>query len=153
MTSLGFKVDSTSARYAIVDEADGKFSLLNGDTESRLLFPADLDCTSEKLAWLHSEIERVFRENGGIKNVVVKTKEFGLRETKAMRESSHLEAAIILFCAQNQISVEMKGYNSLGTKSSKAMEHAESRVGRTSKYWDKNMADAVIAGWHGTDSA
>ena len=77
------------------------------------------------------------------------TNEYGLREKAALRESSYIEAALMLYCEQNKKPVQIRTYTSLGTRSADAKTHAESRVGRTVKYWDSKIADAVIAAWWG----
>ncbi|MCH9807010.1 MAG: hypothetical protein K0U74_04700 [Alphaproteobacteria bacterium] len=146
---LGFRADPANARYAIVS-CDGTDSTLeNAASESKLVYPADIDTVPQKLEWLHREFERMFHANRDIEMVVIKTNEYGLNEKAAMRESSYLEAVLLLFCQRNGIPVEIKTYNSLGTRSKDAKTHAEHRVGRTSKYWDAKMADAVIAAWWG----
>ena len=118
----------------------------------RFTYPANVSTQSEMVTWLYQEIERVFRDNAGIARVVIKTNEYTQSDTKAKRQSAYAEAMLLLYCAQHQIPVEAKIYTSLGTKSGDVKVHAETRVGRTSKYWDANMADAVIAAWSGARS-
>jgi len=149
---LGFRADPNAPRYAIVQENGGNFSLLNNSGESRLLYPANLSTPTEKVDWLYRELERIFREHKDIEKVVVKSNEYTQSDTKAKRESAYAEAIVLLYCAQKQISVEAKIYASLGTNSSFVKDHAEKRVGRTVKYWDAKMADAVIAAWNGARS-
>jgi hypothetical protein len=146
---LGFRADSSSARYAVVTYDGTSFSLENANSESRLVYPADATDAPKKILWLYREIERIFHVDGTIQGVVIKTKEYGLMEKAAMRESSYIEAALMLFCEQKQIPIFIKTYNSLGTKSADVKNHAEQRVGRTSKHWDGKIADAVIAAWWG----
>lgn len=149
MKVLGFRADPTHPRYAIVEGNNGVFSLENANGESRLTYPANVSSPSEKVTWLYRELERVFRDNPGIKRVVIKTNEYTQSDTKAKRESAYAEAMLFLYCAQQQIPVEAKIYTSLGTKSGDVKAHAEARVARTAKYWDAKMADAVIAAWSG----
>lgn len=153
MTVFGFRADPSAPRYAVVDGNDSSFSLHNADGESRLVYPATVSTPSEKAAWLYREIERVFREHSGIARVVIKTNEYTQSDSKAKRESAYAEAMMLLYCAQHQIPVDVKIYGSLGTKSGDVKTHAEQRVGRTTKYWDTKMADAVVAAWYGARSA
>lgn len=145
MRVLGFRADPSSARYAIVDHDGTTFSLLNGVTESRLAYPADVTDAPKKVLWLYREIERIFHADPTISRVVIKTNEYGLREKAAMRESSYIEAALMLYCEQKRIPVWVKVYASLGTRSADVKDHAEQRAGRTAKYWDGKIADAVVA--------
>jgi hypothetical protein len=149
MKVLGFRADPSAPRYAIVHGNDGNFCLINADGESRLVYPANVTATSEKVAWLYRELERVFRDNSDIARVIIKTNEYTQSDTKAKRESAYAEAMLLLYCTQQQVPVETKIYASLGTKSGDVKTHAEQRVGRTSKYWDAKMADAVVAAWNG----
>ena len=146
---LGFRADPANARYAIVAYDGVNFSLENASSESRLVYPADVSSIPEKLLWLHREFERIFHADPSISKVVIKTNQYGLVEKSAMRESSYLEAVLILFCQRRGIPVDIKIYASLSTSSKDVKAHAEQRVGRTAKYWDAKMADAVIAGWWG----
>jgi hypothetical protein len=149
MKVLGFRADPDGARYAIVENNGGDFSLLNANGESRLRYPANISTPSEKVAWLYRELERVFREHSDIARAVIKTNEYTQSDTKAKRESAYAEAMLLLYCAQKQIPVDAKIYTSLGTKSGDVKVHAEQRVGKTAKYWDPKMADAVVAAWSG----
>lgn len=144
-TVLGFRADPSAARYAIVEDNGQGISLRNAATESRLSYPADVTEPSSKVLWLYREIERIFHAHPAIERVVIKTNEYVGRENKAKRTSSYTEAAVLLFCEQKQIPVEIKTYASLGTSSGDVKGHAEQRAGRTSKYWDSKIADAIVA--------
>lgn len=146
---LGFRADPSNARYAIVTHDGAAFGFVNAASESRLVYPAGMTDVPKKVLWLYREIERIFHADPLIERVVIKTNEYGLLEKAAMRESSYIEAALMLFCEQRQIPVAVKTYASLGTRSADVKTHAEQRVGRTDKYWDNKIADAVIAGWWG----
>lgn len=150
---LGFRADPSNARYAIVTYDGSNFTLENGAAETRLAYPADLTEAPRKVLWLYQEIDRIFHADPSIERVVIKTNEYGLTEKAAMRESSYIEAAVMLFCEQRKIPVAIKTYASLSTRSADVKAHAEHRVGRTQKYWDNKIADAVIAGWWGARSS
>jgi hypothetical protein len=149
MKVLGFRADPTGPRYAIVVNDGVSISLANADGETRLSYPANVTSAADKASWLYREIERIFREHSDIVRIVIKTNEYTQSDTKAKRESAYAEAMLLLYCAQHHLPVEIKIYTSLGTKSGDVKAHAEARVGRTSKYWDAKIADAVVAGWSG----
>lgn len=146
---LGFRADPSNARYAIVTCDGANFALENANAETRLAYPADIAEAPKKVLWLYREIERIFHADTAIERVVIKTNEYGLVEKAAMRQSGYIEAALMLFCEQRQIPIVVKTYASLSTRSADVKAHAEHRVGRTAKYWDNKIADAVIAGWWG----
>ena len=135
MIVLGFRADPTQPRYSLVRKDGEALILNNADGETRLSYPANVASATNKTVWMFREIERIFRGNPGISRVVIKTNEYAQSDSKAKRESAYAEAMLLLYCAQHQISVEIKIYASLSTNNKTVKEHAEQRVGRTSKYW------------------
>ncbi|MCB1701740.1 MAG: hypothetical protein KDI14_12990 [Halioglobus sp.] len=149
MKVLGIRVDPKKTMYALVEYDGDDFTLSNATTEARLLYPANVSDPDEKVDWLYRELERVLHENQAIEKVCIKTNEYTQSDSKSKRESAYLEGAVLLFCRKNNLPVTVKIYASLATKSAEVKHHAEQRVGRTAKYWDSKMADAVIAAWNG----
>lgn len=149
MKVLGIRVGPKRTRVAIVGHDGSAHTLLNSDTESRLAYPADLSGPDVKVLWLYQEMERLQHEHPDVAKVCIKTNEYTQTDSKSKRESAYLEAAIMLFCRQRSIPVAVNIYASLGTRRAQVKEHAELRVGRTAKYWDTQMADAVIVAWKG----
>ena len=159
MKILGIRLAPKLARYAIIESDGTTFNLLNADSESRLMFPAEITESAEKVYWLFRELERIFHEHSDIKKVCIKTNEYTQKDTKAKRETAYLEretayleSVVLLYCQQNATPVTTKIYASLATKSSEVKANAESRVGRTTKYWDAKIADAIVAAWKGARS-
>ena len=149
MKILGFRADPQAPRYAIVDATNGIFSLLNANSESKLSFPAPCTSDSEKLKWLHHEIERIFNEHADISRVVIKSNEYVGTENKAKRFSAYEESVVLLASSQRNAEVCTKTYSSLPASSKTVKDQAALRVGQTTMYWDAKMADAVIAAWWG----
>ena len=152
MKVMGVRVGPKRTRVAIVGRQDVTHALLNSDTESRLTYPADLTGPDDKVFWLFREMERLHHEHPDIARVCIKTNEYTATDSKSKRESAYLEAATMLYWRQKSILVAVNIYASLGTRSADVKAHAERRVGRTEKYWDTQMADAVIAAWKGMRS-
>tara|TARA_R110002020_G_scaffold83397_1_gene206586 strand:+ start:4234 stop:4692 length:459 start_codon:yes stop_codon:yes gene_type:complete len=152
MKVLGIRIDPQKPRYAVVEKDGNNFSLLNATDESRLVFPANIDAPDQRANWLFRELERIIHAHPGIDKVCIKTNEYTQNDTKAKRGSAHLEGVVLLFCAQKNIPVDAKIYASLATNSASVQGHAENRVGKTDKYWDKKMADAIVAAWMGARS-
>ena len=152
MKVLGFRSDPNTPRYAIVDASASPLTLLNESSESRLCFPADCESDAARVPWLYGEFERIFHVHPDIAKVVIKIGEFTMADNKAKRSASYQEAALILFCGLKGIPVWTKLYASVGTRSNQVKEHAIARVGRTTRYWDGRIGDAIIAAWWGANN-
>ena len=149
MKVMGVRVGPKKTRVAIVGQEGTTHTILNSDTESRLTYPADLPEPGQRMLWLYREMERLRHEHPDIAKICIKTNEYTATDSKSKRESAYFEAVTILYWWQNSIPVAVYVYASLGTRSTDVRAHAEQRVGRTEKYWDTQMADAVIAAWNG----
>lgn len=146
---LGLRMNSEKPRYALVQYENKAFELLNSETESQLIIPTEMNKLEAKAEWVYRELERIYNDHPDISLVCIKTNEYGLTEKRVMRETSYLDGITLLFCCQKNLPVLVKTYKSSATTGREALEHAEQRVGRTSKYWNIKMADAIIAAWHG----
>jgi hypothetical protein len=124
---------------------DSSIEFMNRDTENKLQYPASHATTDAKLRWLKGELDRIFRQSNGVSQMVIKTNEFAGSENKSKRESTYAEAVCILTAAEQNVPVSCKLYSQIGSTSSESKRHAEERVGRTDKYWDNKIADAVLA--------
>ncbi|WP_428929691.1 hypothetical protein [Marinibacterium sp. SX1] len=151
MKVLGFRGDPKAPRYAVVSEAGGAYALENAASDNKLSVPASIsdEADAERLEWMYREVLAIFDAHPGIERVMIKQNEFTRQDTKAKRRSAYNDAAVILACAHRSIPVELKIYGSMSTTSADTKRHAESRVGKTDKYWDTKMADAVNAAWWG----
>lgn len=151
MKILGFRGDPKAPRYAVVSEVGGVYTLDNAASDNKLSVPASIgeDADAERLDWLYREMLATFDAHPDIEKVVIKQNEFTPNDNKAKRRSAHADAVVIIACAQRGIPVELKIYASMPTTSKDTKRHAETRVGKTSKYWDNKMADAINAAWWG----
>ena len=153
MIVLGIRISPTRTRYALVKSEDTKHALINADTESELKYPVDKDTPESKADWLYRELERIIRITPEIKRVCIKENELRSRDTKSTRETYRLEGVTLFLCHRMSKPVKMKTYTSLGTRRADVKTYAEKRVGSTSKYWDVQMADAVVAAWSENQSS
>jgi len=151
MTVLGFRSDPNAPRYAIVSKVGGACTLENAASDNKLSVPSYIgeDADAERLKWLYSEILAVFDAYPSIAKVMIKQNEYTQSDTKAKRKSAHADAVVLLACAHRGIPVELKIYASMQTTSKDTKQYAETRVGKTDKYWNNKMADAVNAAWLG----
>jgi len=151
MKILGIRTALTCFRYAIV-EWDGQVaSLINAADENKLDFPADRQI-QQKLQWLYSELERIYRIYPDISKVAIKMNQFGT-EKMANRFSTHMDGVVMLSALQNGKTADTFLYANIqqGMSSKKVLAFAEANVGRSDKYWNAQMADAVAAAWTGRD--
>ena len=147
MRVLGFRGDPNAPRYAVVSCNTGNFVLENASGDSKLTIPARIpnEAEAERVQWIFREIGRIFDVHSSIDKVIIKCNEFTKVDSMAKRRSAYIDAAVLLACAHHDIPVEIKIYASMGTSSAETQNHAEKQVGKTDKYWDKKMADAVNA--------
>ena len=122
--------------------------MVNKDDENRLNFPAATEDMPEKLLWIKTELDRIFRKYPGINHVAIKMNQFGT-EKMANRNSAQMDGAVMLVSQLNGKPVGTLIYANIekGMSSKKILDFAESKVNRSSKYWNAQMADAVAAAW------
>ena len=149
MKVVGVRVNPKMTRVAIVRREEATFILLNANTESRLIYPANLSGIDDKVLWLFREMARLHHEHPDIAKVCIKTNEYTARDNKSKRKSAYLEATTMLYWRQKEIPVTMNIYKSLGTRSADVKTFAEQCVDRTEKHWDRQIADAIVAAWKG----
>ncbi len=149
MIVLGIRISPQKTRYALVKYEGPRYEFINADEESRLVYPVDMDTPEKKVNWLYQELERIVQKNLDIRKVCIKVNEFTGGDSQSKRETSYLMGVTLLFCHRKNIPVTMRNYRSLGTKRAEVLNYAKNRVGSTTKYWDVQMADAVVAAWSG----
>lgn len=147
---LGVRTSTVSIRYAVVDVSDSSASLVNAHSENKLDFPADCRSIEQKLYWFHQELDRVLRQYPSVDRVVIKANEYGRGGEKASsREAAYFDAVVLMTAGTRQLPVDVKLYRSIGTRRNEVKAFAEANVGKTNRYWNEQMADAVSAAWSG----
>ncbi len=73
-------------------------------------------------------------------------------ESSASRESAYYDAAVLLAAGRWGIPVDTFFHNQIGTNSREVKAYAEAKVGRTTMYWNEQMADAVAVAFKVTQS-
>ncbi|MGN0177865.1 MAG: hypothetical protein ACI4DY_00270 [Monoglobaceae bacterium] len=149
MSILGLRASTQEIRYAILEnDADGNVAFVNINSENRIKYPATINRVEDKLQWVKSEMDRILRVNPTIEKVYIKTNEYGT-ETAAKRETTYIDSIFLLSAKEHNIPVEKKLNSQISSTASKAKEYAENRVGRTDKYWNNTIADAVLVAYWG----
>lgn len=148
MVVMGIRASAQEVRYAILDKnADKSIEFMNRTTENRLKYPANIDGVEEKLHWVKSEIDRILRQNDAINKIVIKTNEYAGTESSAKRETTYVDAVIMLSAYEHGLPVVRKLNSQIGSTAAKAKEYAERRVGKTDRYWNNTIADAILAAY------
>ena len=148
MQLLGIRTSPKSIRYAVLYFEGQEVEFLNANTENKIDFPTEIQTSEKKVSWLFNEFQRILRIYPDVRCVTIKTNEFTPgRESGSSRDSAYLDGIILLASELNQKKVVTKLYKTMNTKRNEVKELAEQKVGRSSQYWDVQIADAVIAAW------
>lgn len=147
MKVLGIRTAPKQLRFALLEINGDNIDFLNQNTENLIKLPAGVTEVEDILHWQKSEIDRILRQNPDIDLVAIKTSEYARSDTKSTRLASYLDAAVLLASKEVNVPVYTRIYNQIGAKRSNVKEHAESRVGTTDKYWNEQIADAIMVAW------
>lgn len=148
MQLLGIRNSPKSIRYAILDCEGQAVVFLNADKENKIDFPVEIQTLEKKVSWLFNEVQRILRIYPDVECVTIKSNEFTPgRESSSSREAAYLDGTILLASELNQKKVLIKLYKTMSTRRVDVKELAEQKVGRSSQYWDVQIADAVVAAW------
>lgn len=146
MQVMGLRASSQEIRYAIlVKDSNGTIVFENMSNENRLKYPANIQNVADKLYWVKSEIDRILRQNPSIEKIILKMNEYSGTETTSKRETTYVDAIILLCAVEHGIPVERRLNSQISSTAARAKELAEQRVGRTTNYWNGTIADAILS--------
>jgi len=149
MSVIGLRASAQEIRYAILEQdITGDVVFVNKNTENRIKYPATIDKVEDKLYWVKSEIDRIIRLNPKIDKIYIKMNEYGM-EKAANRETTYVDSIFLLAARDHNIPVFRKLNSQISSNAAKAKEYAEQRVGKTEKYWNNTMADAILVAYWG----
>ena len=151
MKILGFRGNPRAPRYAVLSYDGTTFTLENANSDNKLTVPPsiDEDADGERLSWIYAEIVRILEAHPDIAKVMIKTNEFTQGDTKPKRKSAYIDAAVLLAAAHKNVPVRALVYSQMSATKAKSKALAETRVGKTEKYWDDGIADAINVAWWG----
>jgi hypothetical protein len=69
-------------------------------------------------------------------------------ENGAKRETTYVDAVFLIVAAESNISIVRKLNSQISSTSIKSKQLAEDRVGKTDKYWNSTMADAILVAYN-----
>ena len=129
-------------------EVNGRtIDFLNKNTESLIKVPAGVTEVQDIVHWQKSEIDRILRQNPNIDLIAIKTSEYARSDTKSTRLASYLDAATLLAAKDANIPVCTRLYCQISAARANVKERAESTIGATDKYWNEQIADAIMVAW------
>ena len=143
MKVLGIRNSPTDIRFAISEKNNGSIVLNNISGENKLVFPKHLTLLSEKVGWLYQELENILSNNPDIKIIAVKQNENVSTKYSKVQETAFYDSIAHLIGNHKGITVNSYVYNNIGTRSKEVQQFAESYTGKTTKYWNSKMADAI----------
>jgi hypothetical protein len=143
MKVLGIRNSPTEIRFAISKKDNGSIILENTNGENKLVFPKQISSLSKKVGWLYQELENILSNNPDIKIISVKQNENVSTKYSTVQETAFYDAIAHLVGNNRGLTVNSYVYNNIGTKSKEVKTFAESHTGKTAKYWNSKMADAI----------
>lgn len=147
MKILGVRTAPKQLRFALIEVNGNAVDFLNRDNEHLIKVPAGVTEVQDIIHWQKSELDRILRQNPDIDLVAIKTSEYSRSDTKSTRLASYLDAAVLLAAKDAHIQVCTRLYSQIGAKRANVKERAELRVGATDKYWNEQIADAIMVAW------
>lgn len=147
MKVLGIRTAPKQLRFALLDFYGNSIDFLNQNSEHIIKVPAGVTEVEDIIHWQKSEVDRILRQNQGVDLVAIKTSEYARRDTKSTRLASYLDAAVMLASKDVNIPVCTRLYSQIGANRTNVKERAESKVGSTDKYWNEQIADAIMVAW------
>lgn len=147
MKILGVRTAPKQLRFALLEFDGADASFLNQDGENIIKVPVGVTEVEDIVHWQKAEMERILRQNPDIAIVAIKTSEYARSDTKSTRLASYLDAAVLLAAKDAHKAVRTRLYSQIGAKRSSVKDSAESRVGSTRRYWNEQIADAVMVAW------
>ena len=144
MKILGIRNFSGGFRYAILEGDSLSFKCTNLTGENKVIMPKSV-IGNDVYAWYKKEIYRILETHN--------INKLGIKRNENMRASTYSSLKDVMFfdCIATMAAIDKKIdvssflYSQLKLNSKTVEGYAESHVGKTSKYWDSKIADAISA--------
>ena len=132
---LGIRSTTTEIRYAIIDQNNNTMLNLS---DHRVKIEQNLS-NAEIFQWVYKEVDEITNQYK-IDRAVIKENAY-IRENKSVRLSNQLDAIILLALANKNIPSEIQ---LLILREEKLLALAETKVGKTDTYWNKDIASCIV---------
>jgi len=147
MKLIGFRNSTTSLRYAVLEIEGDRAEFSNSSNEHCIKYPKELEESGEKLEWLFDEVHRILRKYTDAACCAIKVSEYGRAEKKASRFTSYADAITILACKKAGMHIAEYVYSQLPVSSTSVKNYSEDLAGKSDKYWDNQIADAIAVAY------
>lgn len=148
MKVIGIRNYSNGIRYCIFECIDGETTFENKDTEHKILKPKGFE-GKELYIWYKKEIDRLLDQNNQIKIVAIKQNENSVQTCYGkLKDVMFFDCIASMAAYERNVEVYSLVYNQIGVNSKNVKQMAEYIIGgKTSKYWDEKIADAIVAAY------
>ena len=146
MKILGIRNYSDGIRYCILEtNSSGGVVCKNLSQENLIRIPKEFESCEDALIWYKNEIIRIIDSETNIDSIALKHNE-NIRSDcySNLKKVMFMDCIVTLVAKERNIPFSSYGYNQLGVNSNNVQDVAESKLGKTGKQWNKNMADAMI---------
>lgn len=130
-------------RYAILDISDEEVKWVNSDDEHRWLFPITAQTRIDKAEASYEEFRRII-ELYSPSMVCLKMPEYGRKYDAATLMNVSLCTALALAAKHSHVDFSEYLYANLKMSASLTPEYVLQHVPRCTKYWDAQIADALM---------
>lgn len=146
MKILGIRNCSEGIRYCILEiEASGDVICKNLDKENLIQVPKEYENCEDMLIWYKNEINRIIDSEIDVNSIALKHNENVRSDCYSnLKKVMFMDCIVTLIAKERGVSFASYGYNQLGVNSKNVQVFAESKLGKTKKHWNKNMADAIV---------
>ena len=141
---LGIRTAPKQLRFALLGFDGTSVSFVNKAAENLIKIPVGVTSVEDIVHWQKSEVDRILRQNKDINLIAIKTNEYARSDTKTTRLASYLDAAVLLASKDVNLPVHRRIYSQIGAKRANVKQRAETKVGATEKYWNEQIADAIM---------
>jgi hypothetical protein len=145
MKVLGIRNSPTKIRFSIIEGDANTYVFINHNGENKIDMPKSLKTESESFQWVKSEFKRIFDKYGPFDHMAIKQNENVTTRYSSVRPVMFLDCLATMVAIENDTPFSSHTYTSIGTKSKEVVSFAESKVSKSTKNWDSQMADAVAA--------
>lgn len=144
MKILGIRNYSQGIRYCILEGDKDNYKCINLNAENKIVAPSGY-LENEIYNWYKSEIKRIIDTHGKFDCITIKRNENTPSCYSKLKTVMYFDAIVTICALDYNINVVQYLYSNLKTNSKSVKDNAEAKVGKSTKYWDEKISDAIVA--------
>lgn len=146
MRILGIRNSLKSFRYCILERnCEGQFSLLNKAEENKVNVPLSLQ-GDDVFIWYKNEIIRLL-DYGPFAGIAIKRNENISSCYSKLKGTMFFDCIATMIALDKNIKTKSYIYNQMHVNKKTVISMTEDLVGKTNKYWDISIADAIASAY------